>query len=173
VKFGSAASSIANTTSIAERYDGYAKAVAARWPRTARVLKAMAERYRSEARQEETRAELEEESWSTRRPIRPGGPLVDAKAAKPDVPTSGRPGEGADVDVQRGDRKIARPRKRLKSTGKKAAKGGTSRGHAAGVKRTQVPGTKRPVKAKGKEKTKKSPDQRMSRGRKERKNNSR
>ena len=46
---------------LAERYAGFASAVGDRWPRTAAMLRRMAERYRTDARREDQDAELRED----------------------------------------------------------------------------------------------------------------
>jgi hypothetical protein len=46
---------------LAERYAGFAPAVADRWPRTAAMLRRLAEGYRVDARREDQEAELRED----------------------------------------------------------------------------------------------------------------
>lgn len=48
---------------IAERYASHARLVRDGWPRTARLMRAVAKSYEAEARGEDTRAELEEDLW--------------------------------------------------------------------------------------------------------------
>jgi hypothetical protein len=48
---------------LAQRYRQYASTLADAWPRTARVLKHIAEDYEADARSEDVRAELDEERW--------------------------------------------------------------------------------------------------------------
>lgn len=49
---------------LVRKYRGYVIALSDRWPRTARMLKAIAERYNKEARDEDLRAEFEDDRWS-------------------------------------------------------------------------------------------------------------
>jgi hypothetical protein len=46
---------------LVERYNGYAASVGDRWPRTAALLRRIAEGYRADARREDLRAELRED----------------------------------------------------------------------------------------------------------------
>jgi hypothetical protein len=45
---------------IAERYRGYARSLADRWPRTSRLMRQIAESYESDGRRQDVHAELEE-----------------------------------------------------------------------------------------------------------------
>lgn len=49
---------------LANKYHGYASALADRWPRTSRLLKALGDRYLKEARNEDLAAEFEDDQWS-------------------------------------------------------------------------------------------------------------
>jgi hypothetical protein len=53
----------AQERTITERYADYARLLRDGWPRTARLMRAIANRYEAEARGEDTRAELEEDLW--------------------------------------------------------------------------------------------------------------
>ena len=66
---------------LAERYRKYAQALGDAWPRTSRLLTSVADSYAEDARREDTRVELNEELWATRRPIRPSPRLVDSDEA--------------------------------------------------------------------------------------------
>jgi hypothetical protein len=48
---------------LAERYHTYARLLNDRWPRTAGLMRQIAEAYVSDARREDTEAELEEDLW--------------------------------------------------------------------------------------------------------------
>jgi hypothetical protein len=53
----------AQERTIVERYAGYARLLRDGWPRTARLIRAIANSYEAEARGEDTQAELEEDLW--------------------------------------------------------------------------------------------------------------
>src|SRR6266545_4092941 len=67
---------------IGERYRQYARAFSDQWPRASRLMTSIAESYSDDARREDTRAELNEELWATRRPIRPGPRLANPDQAR-------------------------------------------------------------------------------------------
>lgn len=48
---------------LAERYGGHADALNDGWPRTAAMLRRISDRYASDARREDVRAELREDLW--------------------------------------------------------------------------------------------------------------
>jgi len=48
---------------LSEKYKGYADVLNDEWPRTAAVLRRIAEVYASEARREDVEAELREDLW--------------------------------------------------------------------------------------------------------------
>jgi hypothetical protein len=53
----------AQERTIVERYAGYSRLLRDGWPRTARLMRAIATSYEAEARGEDTQAELEEDLW--------------------------------------------------------------------------------------------------------------
>jgi hypothetical protein len=48
---------------LSERYKGYADVLNDEWPRTAAMLRRIADRYASDARREDVEAELREDFW--------------------------------------------------------------------------------------------------------------
>jgi hypothetical protein len=48
---------------LANKYHRYASALADKWPRTSRLLKALGDRYLKEARNEDLAAEFEDDQW--------------------------------------------------------------------------------------------------------------
>jgi hypothetical protein len=53
----------AQERAIAERYRTYARLLRDGWPRTASLMREVADRHDADARREDTRAELEEDLW--------------------------------------------------------------------------------------------------------------